>query len=305
MKNLLEQYRNQILIHLIVLIWGFTGILGKLIELSSGRIVFFRMTIASLSLGLFMAFRKKARRSNWKQVLQYILVGFIIAMHWAFFFEALKVSTVSVTLTVLASTSLFVALIEPIFFRRKVDFLEVLFGLIVIVGLFMIFNFETEYRLGIIYSLIAAVAAAVFGTINGLFIRNDRADNITLWEMLGGVIGILAYLIYVNGSLFIIAYPSTLDWVYLLILGVICTAFAFVVSVEVMKTLSPFTVSISINMEPIYAIILALIFFGDSEYMSTGFYAGASLILLTVMANGILKSPRGKKMLARISKKSQ
>ncbi len=180
MSSFIERYRNQLLIHFIVLIWGFTGILGKLIELSSGAIVFFRMLIAFCSLGAFLLIQKKTKLPNLKQAIQYILVGFIIALHWAFFFEALHVSTVSVTLACIASTSLFVSLIEPLFFRRRVDFTEVFFGLLVIAGLFMIFNFETEYRLGIIYSLIAAFAAAIFGTINGLFIRTGKAKQITL-----------------------------------------------------------------------------------------------------------------------------
>ncbi len=304
MSSFIERYRNQLLIHFIVLIWGFTGILGKLIELSSGAIVFFRMLIAFCSLGAFLLIQKKTKLPNLKQAIQYILVGFIIALHWAFFFEALHVSTVSVTLACIASTSLFVSLIEPLFFRRRVDFTEVFFGLLVIAGLFMIFNFETEYRLGIIYSLIAAFAAAIFGTINGLFIRTGKAKQITLYEMLGGVIGISIYLYWTEGSSFL-EFPSGADWIYLLILGIVCTAFAFVISVEVMKSLSPFTVSISINMEPIYAILLALVFFGDDEYMSMGFYAGAFLILLTVMANGILKSPRGKRILNRIRSGNQ
>ncbi len=299
MNSFIDRYKNQLLIHFIVVIWGFTGILGRLIDMTSGGIVFYRMLIAFCSLGVFLLFRKKMTLPSLGKALKYLFVGFIIAAHWAFFFEAIKVSTVSVTLACLASTSLFVSLIEPLFFRRRVDFTEVLFGLLVIAGLFMIFNFETEYRLGIIYSLIAALAAATFGTINGLFIRNGKAQQITLFEMLGGVLGISLHLLWTEGASFL-EFPSTINWIYLLLLGVICTAFAFVISVEVMKSLSPFTVSISINMEPIYAILLALVFFGDDEYMSAGFYGGAVLILLTVMANGIIKSPRGKRLLQRM-----
>jgi len=162
----------------------------------------------------------------------------------------------------------------------------------------MIFQFETEYSLGIIYSLISALCAAIFGTLNGLFIKKGNSFRISIYEMLGGVLGVFIYNL-LTGGFGTFQIPTSMDWVYLLILGVICTAFAFVVSVEVMKTLTPFTVAVSINMEPIYAIILALLFFGEEELMSTGFYFGALLIFITVMANGMVKSPRGQAWLAK------
>ncbi len=299
MKTFLQRYRNPILLHFVILIWGFTGVLGKIISIDSGSIVLFRMGVAFCSLILFFFISGRKIQEERAKIIRYLATGFIIAAHWSFFFEALKVSTVSVTLTCLASTSLFVAFIEPLLFKRKVSTTEVVFGLLVVSGLLMVFNFENEFRLGIILSLISAFCAALFGTLNGLFIKNGSAFRISLYEMLGGVIGMLIYFA-LSGQISDIQYPTDIDWVYLLILGIICTAFAFVVSVEVMKTLTPFTVSISINMEPIYAIILALVFFGDSELMSGGFYGGALLIFLTVMANGVSKSPRGKKMIKKL-----
>lgn len=298
MKAFLSKHGNQILLHFVILIWGFTGILGKLISIDSSNIVLYRMSIAFTSLLLFFFVSKRSPLEERSKVLKYILTGFVIAAHWSFFFEALKVSTVSVTLTCLASTSLFVAFIEPLFFKRKLDWLEVLFGLMVFGGLVMIFQFETEYSLGIIYSLISALCAAIFGTLNGLFIKKGNSFRISIYEMLGGVLGVFIYNL-LTGGFGTFQIPTSMDWVYLLILGVICTAFAFVVSVEVMKTLTPFTVAVSINMEPIYAIILALLFFGEEELMSTGFYFGALLIFITVMANGMVKSPRGQAWLAK------
>jgi drug/metabolite transporter (DMT)-like permease len=189
----------------------------------------------------------------------------------------------------LASTSLFVAFIEPLLYKRRIIAYEVLFGLAVIFGLYLIFNFETQYQWGIVLALISAFLAAIFGTLNGVLVRNSAPGQITLWEMIGGVVGMTLYTLIFEDLTWEAFSPNWLDTFYLLVLGLICTALAFVVSVQVMRILSPFTVSISINMEPIYAIILALLFFGESEQMTPGFYLGAAIILGTVIGNGVLK----------------
>jgi len=247
------------------------------------------MGIAFLALLIYFLISKKQFEKSIKKISIFILVGVIVGIHWATFFQALKVSNVSVTLTTLASASFFVSFLEPLFYRRRIIWYEVFFGLLVIFGLYLIFSFEAEYKLGIILALCSAFTAALFSVINGRLIQKSKAGQITMYEMLGGVIGISIYtLLFENVEVGAFS-PSFLDIFYLLILGIICTAVAFVVSIEVMKVLSPYTVSISINMEPIYAIILALIFFGESEKMTIGFYFGAALILSTVIGNGVLK----------------
>lgn len=290
-------FKDYVKLHSVIFIWGFTGILGKLITISSVSIVWYRTLIAVISLVVYMYLRKISFKIDRKALLKYFFVGLIIAIHWILFFEALKVSTVSVTLTTLASTTLFTSLLEPLFFRKKVVLYEILFGFVIIIGLLLIFSFETKYQLGIIYSLFSALAAAIFTTINGLFVgKEDSSIKITMYEMLGAVFVISLYFM-ISGNLnleTISLFKNGLsifwsDLSYLLILGIICTAIAFVVSVEVMKKLSPYTVSISVNMEPIYAIVLALLFFGESERMSFGFYIGASIIMLTILGNGIMK----------------
>ncbi len=284
-------------LHLVILVWGFTGILGKLITISSLGIVWYRMGLASLSLLLFFSLGRKTLIDKANPVWQYLATGVIVGLHWALFFEALKVSTVSVTLTTLASATLFTALLEPLFFRKKVVLYELIFGLLIIAGLLMIFKFEPQYHFGIFYSLLSAFFASLFTTINGIFIgRGGSSRSITFYEMLGGFAGMTAYL-GISGmlnsdtlSLFAHGTPAFIsDLIYILILAVICTAVAFDISVDVMKKLSPFTVSISINMEPVYAIILALIIFGEAEKMTPGFYIGAVLIMLTILGNAFLK----------------
>lgn len=284
-------------LHLVIFVWGFTGILGKLISIPSASIVWYRTLIAFISLALFLIIQKRSLRIETSDMYKYLGTGIIVALHWFFFFEALKVSTVSVTLATLASATLFTSLLEPLFFKKKVVPYEIIFGLIVIAGLMIIFQFETKYHLGIIYSLISAFCASLFTTLNGIFVsKGGNPTNITMYEMLGAVLLITGYFLLtdsINIETFGLLNNGIenfwWDSFYLIILGTICTSIAFVVSVDVMKKLSPFTVSISINMEPIYAIILALLFFGEKEQMSFGFYIGAALVMTTIFGNGIMK----------------
>ena len=275
-------------LHLTILIWGSTSILGKLISLPSSSIVVGRMFIAFLALAFLLLFRKKEvveRKNKW----QMIAVGVVTAAHWATFFEALKVSNVSVTLCCLASCSLFVSLIQPWFLKTKLKLYEVVLGLFVILGIYIIFTFESDYTLGIILSIISAILVAVFSVWNAVLIKHNTAFTITLYEMLGGSVAMFLYFILSGNDVQQII-PVGIDWLYMLILGVVCTAFAFLLGIEVMKELSPFTVSISVNLEPIYAILLALYIFGESEIMSLEFYIGASIILATIAGNAYLKS---------------
>ena len=290
----MKAYKNHLLLHFVILLWGFTGILGKLISLPSTSIVWYRMFIAVVSLLVFYLYKPFQLKLSSKEYAKLFGTGAIVAIHWIMFFEAIKVSNVSVALTTLASTTLFTSILEPIFFKKRFVFYEFLFGAIIILGLFLIFNFESQYTLGILFALISALGAAMFTVLNGTFISEGTpARSITFYEMLGGLVGITVYKIILGGftSAEMISQPShwISDSIYILILGIICTAFAFAVSVNVMKELSPFTVSISINMEPIYSILLALMIFGESEKMTSGFYIGAVLILSTIFGNALLK----------------
>ena len=224
-----------------------------------------------------------------KGALQTFLVGFIIAAHWIFFFEAIKQSNVSVTLAALATASLFTALLEPIFFKRKLHWYELILGGTVILGLYFIFRFETENGLGILLAIIAAFLASLFTVINGRLIRKYDSTRISFYELSGGVIAITLYFLIFKPEKFPNFEMSGTDAFYLLLLGSICTAFAFVASVKVMEELTPFTVSLSINLEPVYGIVLAYLIFGEEEKMSLGFYGGSLLILSSLFLNVWLK----------------
>ncbi len=286
--NFIRKYKSYFSLHAVIFIWGFTGILGRIITISSTSIVWYRMLIAFLGLIAFMIFTKRGFYTSNLNKIKYLGTGIITAAHWIFFFKALKISNVSITLTTLASASLFVAFLEPMFFKRKIIAYEIILGILTLVGLAIIFQAERDYSIGIIYALISAFFAALFSTLNGVFVKHERPTLITTYEMMGGVLFISIYYLF-TGGFESLQMPSSIDWFWLFILGLVCTSMAFVVSIEVMKELSPFTVSMSINMEPIYSIIFALIIFQEDEYMSSLFYLGAVIVMSMIFMNGYFK----------------
>jgi drug/metabolite transporter (DMT)-like permease len=288
------QTTNLLLLHLIVLIFGFTGILGKLITLPSEVLVWWRMIIAFFGIILYMRFSGISRKMPPRLVVMLMLTGIITAAHWITFFEAIKVSTVSVTLACLSASTLFTALIEPFFFKRRISISELLMGAAIVCGLILIFSFETQYVLGITLALLSALLASFFQVLNGIYIRTEKPSRIAFFEMIGGVLAISIYLIISGKADFQLFQVSATDWMWLLILGIVCTAFAFVVGVKVMETVSPFTVALTINLEPVYGIILAWFIFGADEQMTPGFYLGTIVILGTIFLNAFLKSRKPK-----------
>lgn len=299
-----NRFKNYLLLHLIVFIWGFTAILGALITIEAIPLVFFRMGLAVLFIVVYFVFKKKSFYIDKKGLIKFLFTGIIIALHWIFFFKAIKVSNVSVALVTMSTGAFFTSLIEPVFFKRRIKLLEIILGLLVIVGLYIIFNFESQYKLGIIYALIASFLGSLFAVLNGLFIQRYNADTISLYQLFFGFLFVAVYL-FLNHkiSLNFFILPKT-DWIYLLILSSICTAYAFIASVKVMKFLSPYTVMLTVNLEPIYAIFLALLIFGDKEKMNPEFYFGAAIVLGVVLINGVIKNKSAikKKFLQKVKK---
>ena len=285
-----NKLKNYLLLHLIVFIWGFTAILGALITIDAIPLVFFRMGLAVLFIAIFFLVKKKSFYLDKTGLLKFLFTGIVIATHWIFFFKAIKVSNVSVALVTMSTGAFFTSLIEPIFFKRKIKLLEIILGLVVIVGLYIIFNFESQYKLGIIYALIASFLGSLFAVLNGLFIKRYDANRISFYQLLFGVLFVTIYL-FINNRFSIAFFDlSNSDWMYLVLLSSICTAYAFIASVKVMEYLSPYTVMLTINLEPIYAIILALFIFGDKEKMNPEFYLGAGIVLGVVLLNGIISN---------------
>ena len=285
-----NNFKNYLLLHLIVFIWGFTAILGALITIDAIPLVWYRMLLAVLFIAIYFLWKKKSFKVDRAGLLKFFFTGVVIALHWVFFFKAIKVSNVSVALVTMSTGAFFTALIEPVFFKRKINALEMFLGLLVIAGLYIIFNFESQYKLGIIYALIASFLGALFAVLNGLFIKKYTADTISFYQLFFGVVFITIYLLFTNSFSVSFFQIPTSDWMYLIVLSSICTAYAFIASVQVMKYLSPYTVMLTINLEPIYAIVLALFIFGDKEQMSSTFYLGAFIVLFVVLLNSIIKN---------------
>ncbi|PHS54732.1 MAG: EamA family transporter [Lutibacter sp.] len=283
---------NYLQLHLLVFIWGFTAILGALISIDAIPLVWYRMFFAVIFILIYFLISKKSLRIPPKALLKFLFTGIIIALHWIAFFSAIKIANVSIALVAMSTGALFTSLIEPLFFKRKLIFLELFFGLIVIAGLYLIFNVESNYTLGIIYALIASFLSALFTVLNGLYIKKHEADVITFYQLLFGV-GFITFYVLATSNFSLSDFTlKNLDLIYLLILSSICTAYAFIVSVKIMKYLTPYTVMLTINLEPVYGIILAVIIFGEKEKMSSQFYIGATVIIITVIINGILKNKK-------------
>lgn len=284
-----DKFKSYLNLHLIVFIWGFTAILGALITITADAIVWYRMLLAAVFLGAFIVFRKKSFRIPLKSFVKLIFVGLLIALHWVFFFHAIHVSNVSITLSVFSLGAFFASLLEPIFYGRKVLWYEVFFGLIIIAGLGMIMKVEVGYLEGMIYALISIILGVLFTLSNGKLIEKHDSSVISFYEFIAGVFFISIYYLYQNkfsADFFVLSFNN---WMLILILASICTAYAFTASVKVMEKLSPYTVMLTTNLEPVYGIILAYFIIGGKEKMSTSFYIGAIIILITVILNGIIK----------------
>tara|TARA_B110000238_G_C16142721_1_gene447312 strand:+ start:7459 stop:8334 length:876 start_codon:yes stop_codon:yes gene_type:complete len=284
-----NKLKSLIHFHFIVFVFGFTAILGSLISVDSLKLVWYRMLIASVFLLFLAPFFKKKLKISKNILFKLLFCGLIISLHWVFFFKAIKVSNVSITLSILSLGAFITSFLEPILYNRKIILYEVFLGFLVVIGTAIIFKTQFHYLEGIIYALISVILSVFFTLFNGKLVGKISSFTISLYELIGGFITVSLLLIIsddLNTNLF---YLKSGDVLWLFILGTVCTAYAFVISVDVMKHLSPFSIMLSINMEPIYGIVLAIIFLNESENMSYEFYIGFLLIFFSVILNGILK----------------
>jgi len=289
----MSNIKSYLKLHFIIFIWGFTAVLGALIQLNYLVLTWYRMGLASLFLFLFLMI-KKARRQDFfkfeiKKQARYVLGGIIIAMHWLAFFYAIKVSNVSITLLTMSSGAFFTSLLEPIFYKRKILFYEILFGLLILLGFIVLLQIEKIEFTGVYFALIAAFLSGLFSVINGIYVQHENAFKLSFFELFYGFLFLTITMLF-SGDLQNLPMPTTTDWIYILLLASICTAYAFTISIDIMRFLSPFTVMLSINLEPVYGIILAVLLLGDKEVMSTNFYIGSLIILIIIALNSVVKN---------------
>ena len=289
MYDLLKKYKLSSL-HLMVLILGFTGILGKLISLEAIHLVWYRMGIAFLSLAAFLFIKKQLFSINRKDFIGILGVGALVTIHWLCFFKSIKVSNVSVAVVCMATSSLFSAIIEPILFKRKLLIYEIIMAIIVFIALAFMMGIETQYVTGYFYGITAALFGTLFTLFNAKYIKRVGAAQITMIEMLSGIIIISCWLLFYEDYTVFTSFLSIQDFAYLILLGTLCTAIVFVWMTEIMRHITPYSLIMAINLEPIYSIALAIIIFGNNEIMSSSFYIGSGIIITVVFLEGYLKN---------------
>ena len=315
-----DSLKNYLHLHFIVFVWGFTAVLGKKITLGAMPLVWFRMCIGVAIMIVYAIITKAPFKISLKTFIRFIIAGLVIAVHWFTFFQAIKVSNISVTLACLSTGAFFASLLETIFYGKKIVWYELLLSLVVILALSIIIYGEffvalvtqiasgpfslsavgniihktptgtNHLLMGIGIALISACLSALFAIINGKFAKEYNPVTISLYELLGGIFFFSLYLFFTGQFTQEFFTLSKSDWLWLFILGSFCTAYAQIAAVKVMKFISAYTMMLTINLEPVYGIILALIVFKTDEQMGYTFYIGAAIILITVIINGVLKN---------------
>jgi len=285
-----SKLKNQLHLHFIVFIWGFTAILGALISVNAIPLVWFRVLMASATLFIFLKIRRVTFEENWSDLLKLLIGGILVASHWVTFFYAIKISTISTTLITLSSSAFFVVIFKPFFEKKKFELYEMVLAIFTILGFIIIFNSEKLYTEGILVALISAILVALFSVYNSKLVKTYTGSKIAFYELLFAGLFLTVILLFKNEFSIEFFQLKNSDWMYLIILATICTAYPFVVATNLLKKMSPFTIVLTNNLEPIYGIILALILFGDKERMSPPFYIGGAIILSSVLINGIIKS---------------
>lgn len=273
--------------HVAILLWGFTAILGALIQLDEGLLVWYRMGISCIATAVYLGFRRQLRLPSGKMLLRLCGIGFLITLHWITFYGAIKASNVSIAISCFSSVAVFTALLDPLMQGKRPRKAELLLALAVSAGIYIIFSVQEFYLKGILLSLASALLASVFTILNKKISHLAEPASITLFELLTGFL-LLSVLLPVwfgiNKSTF--AWPTSADWLYLIILAVVCTTFALTLSLYALQKLDAFTMNLSVNLEPLYSIVLAILLLNEHKVLGPGFYLGSLVILSAVAWHG-------------------
>lgn len=284
--------KDYLRLHFIVLLWGFTAILGKLISVPPVELVFWRTLLATTGLGLLLTLKKQSLRMPLGQAVRLLSVGSLVAVHWITFFLAARLSSVSVCLAGMATLALWTSLLEPLLLWRRIRGYEVFLGLLTMVGLYLVSQAEFDQLLGLAVAILSAGLSALFSVLNVKLVKQHSPLRLTFYEMMGACLSIVLFfpiysLFFTEGAGLRLALASW-DWVWLLVLAGVCTVYAFSASIELMKRLSAFVINLTTNLEPVYGIVLAVLIFGSEERMSGGFYLGTLVILFSVLIHPVL-----------------
>jgi drug/metabolite transporter (DMT)-like permease len=280
-------------LHFIVFLWGFSAILGKLVSLPAVEMVMYRSMLAAAGMGAVIYFSKGQFHVSKASLIKLILIGFIVSVHWLTFFGSARVSNVSVSLVGFATNSLWTALLEPLFNRTQFKKYELVLGAIVLTGLYIIFSFDFQFKLGLFLGVMAGFTGALFSILNSKMVREVPARTITFYEMIGVFLGVVIFLPFYKMSWAenheLQLSPLWTDWIWLTLLAGACSVYAYTVAIDLMKRISVFMIQLTLNLEPLYGIIVAVILFKEKEKMTTNFYIGTGVILCAVAAYPFLK----------------
>ncbi|MFI5187195.1 MAG: DMT family transporter [Chitinophagales bacterium] len=270
-------------LHIAVWLAGFTGVLGRLITLNEGLLVWYRLFISSVTMWILFSLTKKLRRLSLKDILKLSGIGFLSALHWVCFYGSIKYANVSVGLVCFSAVGFFTALFEPLFFKRGINAIEVVLGLVVIAGIYVIFHFDPKYKTGIILGVVCAMLLAFVMIFIKQFVHRINSQTLLTYQLSGGLITLSFFMpFYLKQFPTSYIIPNLSDWIWLLVLSWFCSVLAFQFSVNSLKKLTAFTVNLSFNLEPVYGIILAFIIYHENKELGWSFFTGLSLIVLAL-----------------------
>jgi drug/metabolite transporter (DMT)-like permease len=271
-------------LHIAVFLWGFTAVLGRLITLNEGLLVWWRMVLTVGTLWILLFLRRKIQPVSFPSLLRMSGAGILVVLHWVFFYGSIKYSNASIALVCLSSAGLFTSLLEPLFFRRRIVLQEIGLGLICVAGIYCIFHFDPHYKTGIVLGLVSALLSCLFTIANKKLVTDHASDSVTLYELSGGFIfWTLAIPFYLHFFPVPSLLPGWSNFGWLLFLSWFCTVLAFTLSLHALREITPFTLTLTYNLEPVYGIILAFLVYHENRYLGPGFYAGFALIILSVV----------------------
>jgi drug/metabolite transporter (DMT)-like permease len=270
-------------LHIAVFLAGFTAILGKLIGLNEVLLVWYRMLITVLTLGFILYFRGKLKWIPIKEVIKIFGVGTLVALHWVAFYGSVKYGNVSIGVVCISGAGFFTAILDPLVSGRKISFIEIALGAIAIAGIYIIFDFHPQFKLGILFGVISAILCSLFPIFNKQLLLRHSPEILTLYELGGGLLALSlfvpVYLPFFPASYFL---PTGTDWMWLLIMAWFCTVLTFDLQLNALTKLSPFTSNLAYNLEPVYGIILAFVIFKENRALNVNFYIGVGLIIIAV-----------------------
>jgi drug/metabolite transporter (DMT)-like permease len=274
-------------LHIAIFLAGFTAVIGKILEnLNEALIVWYRVGITSVALIIIMYFKKELTKVSFKNILRMAKVGSIITFHWVTFYGSILHGNISISLVCLSSTGFFSAILEPIIFKQKIKAVELLLGLLTIIGIYIIFDFHPQYKVGIIYGILSAIGAAVFSILNKQLVNEFNPRTLTLYELGSGFIiltFILPFYLQLSSTTKEVHYlPTGYEFIWLIVLALFCTVLSFNLQLQALKKISAFTCNLLYNLEPVYGIILAFIFFNEGKQLNNSFFVGTFLILVAL-----------------------